>query len=717
MAERRAMRTWRLYILSCLVIVTLLTGAALALRLDRVQADIAARVDAELVADGQSWASAEISGRTARVMGTAPTVVAQRLAVESADRVWGVAFVVDGSGLLPLQRSYRWSAELQPDKVVVSGYVPSEDERLAILAAIAHTLPDRTVEDSMELARGQPVNFLGLVRFLVDRLVELQDGSVSLAGPAITIAGTARGEAEFNAAARALSSMVPASAELRNIRILPPRTERFEWRLDYDGKKAVMSGFVPSVASARDIGAALRATLPDVTLEDSTGLASGAPAGFTSAAIFAAYQLAHLTEGSAAMDGPVLNMVGKAKSVADYEQALAEITARQGRQTGGIGFGSVDIVPAAVDPYVWRAERAGGRVTLTGYVPTIEARNLVLQNAAELFDGIEVSDHLRVADGDPKMDWIGAIAFGLGQLARLDKGTVSLTGRNYDIAGEALSTEAYLTLRQELGRTLPASMELRHSAVAPAAISPFLFAVVRGAGSVSFTGYVPTDEVAEQIVGAAKPKFGSDAFDIRLQLAGGVPDGFVAAVSAGLQAVSRLEGGRLDVVDRKLSVSGVAVSETARSDIERTLRAAMPENFELASSMIVAVGGDPLTAPDCQTALRAEIGRDQVQFESGSAVVSPDSYGLIDRLAAIAQRCPAATIEVAGHTDSAGGSRKNQAISEERAAAVIDLLVQDGVRRERLTAIGYGQSRPIASNSTAAGRAQNRRIEFNVVGQ
>jgi OmpA-OmpF porin, OOP family len=228
---------------------------------------------------------------------------------------------------------------------------------------------------------------------------------------------------------------------------------------------------------------------------------------------------------------------------------------------------------------------------------------------------------------------------------------------------------------------------------------------------------VPTDEVAGAVVALAKPKFGKDAIDIRLELAGGVPDNFIDVVGAGLQAISRLEGGRLDLVDIKISVSGVAVSESARAAIESELRAAMPDGFTLAGSMIVAVGGDPLSGADCQTALRAELEHDQIEFDGGSTEVSPDSYGLIDRIAAVAQRCPAATIEVAGHTDSSGGTRKNQAISQDRAQAVIDRLVEDGVRRERLSAVGYGQSRPIASNSTAAGRAQNRRIEFNVVGQ
>ncbi|MBN9000080.1 MAG: OmpA family protein, partial [Rhizobiales bacterium] len=386
------------------------------------------------------------------------------------------------------------------------------------------------------------------------------------------------------------------------------------------------------------------------------------------------------------------------------------------REASGIAFGSIDIVPAAVDPYVWRAERGGGVVTLTGYVPTVEARAIVLAKAAELLGGVRVVEHLRVADGDPKMDWIGAISFALGQLSRLGKGTVALTGRNYDIAGEALSTAAYYTLTAELGRTLPASMELRRGSVAPAPISPFRFTAVRSGGRLTLSGYVPTDEVAKAIVSVARPKFGAGAVTIRLELAGGAPDGLVDAVTAGLQALSRLDDGRLELTDSKLAVSGVAVSDAAATSIEAALGASMPQGFTLYPAINVAVVGDPLSGADCQAALRAEIGKDPIAFD-GRATISPDSYGLVDRLAAIAQRCPAAKIEVAAHTDSAGGTRKNQAISEERAQAVVDRLVDDGVRRERLSAIGYGQSRPIASNSTPEGRAQNRRVELTVVGQ
>jgi OOP family OmpA-OmpF porin len=75
---------------------------------------------------------------------------------------------------------------------------------------------------------------------------------------------------------------------------------------------------------------------------------------------------------------------------------------------------------------------------------------------------------------------------------------------------------------------------------------------------------------------------------------------------------------------------------------------------------------------------------------------------------------PDPPIEVRGHTDSAGPAGPNQALSEERAAAVVDELVARGVPEDRLTATGAGETEPIAPNDTEEGRARNRRIELIV---
>jgi OOP family OmpA-OmpF porin len=108
------------------------------------------------------------------------------------------------------------------------------------------------------------------------------------------------------------------------------------------------------------------------------------------------------------------------------------------------------------------------------------------------------------------------------------------------------------------------------------------------------------------------------------------------------------------------------------------------------------------------------LGKGSIRFDSGRAVIDPDSTGLLDRLIETAMRCPAATIEISGHTDGDGEDAFNQALSEKRAQAVADYLVKAGLPADRFTAVGYGSTQPIASNDTDEGKAQNRRIEFLV---
>jgi OOP family OmpA-OmpF porin len=104
----------------------------------------------------------------------------------------------------------------------------------------------------------------------------------------------------------------------------------------------------------------------------------------------------------------------------------------------------------------------------------------------------------------------------------------------------------------------------------------------------------------------------------------------------------------------------------------------------------------------------------RIEFDGGKAELSEESLGLLDRVAAVLDRCPDAPVEIGAHTDSDGSSSMNNDLSQQRAEAVTEYLVGLGIRRERLTAEGFGEAKPIADNSTADGRAQNRRIEFVV---
>jgi OmpA-OmpF porin, OOP family len=106
-----------------------------------------------------------------------------------------------------------------------------------------------------------------------------------------------------------------------------------------------------------------------------------------------------------------------------------------------------------------------------------------------------------------------------------------------------------------------------------------------------------------------------------------------------------------------------------------------------------------------------------VKFDFDKAVVKPNSYGDVKNLADFMKQYPATHVEVAGHTDSVGPDAYNQKLSQRRADAVKQVLVKDGVAANRVTSVGYGESRPVADNATEAGRAVNRRVEAAVEAQ
>jgi outer membrane protein OmpA-like peptidoglycan-associated protein len=122
----------------------------------------------------------------------------------------------------------------------------------------------------------------------------------------------------------------------------------------------------------------------------------------------------------------------------------------------------------------------------------------------------------------------------------------------------------------------------------------------------------------------------------------------------------------------------------------------------------------PLTRQGCEHAIAGILAGEQIVFGSGSAKIDAKSGALLDQLAHEIRSCPGA-IRIEGYTDTVGRGRVNQRLSAARAAAVRDALIARGISPKRLTAHGYGARRAIADNSTEAGRAQNRRIEFHAV--
>lgn len=104
-----------------------------------------------------------------------------------------------------------------------------------------------------------------------------------------------------------------------------------------------------------------------------------------------------------------------------------------------------------------------------------------------------------------------------------------------------------------------------------------------------------------------------------------------------------------------------------------------------------------------------------ITFRTGSADLDPRFFRVLDSVGLVIRKYDQTLVEIAGHTDNVGGEAANQRLSESRAGTVAQYLIGKGVLQERTIVIGGGEQHPVASNATEQGRAQNRRVEINLL--
>jgi len=104
-------------------------------------------------------------------------------------------------------------------------------------------------------------------------------------------------------------------------------------------------------------------------------------------------------------------------------------------------------------------------------------------------------------------------------------------------------------------------------------------------------------------------------------------------------------------------------------------------------------------------------------FDLGKAKLRTESYTELSNVLQLMRENPTLRIEVSGHTDNTGTKKENKQLSAARAKAVATYLTDNGVDASRIESVGYGSDQPVVSNKTKAGRQQNRRVEFKIIGK
>ncbi|MGJ4948520.1 OmpA family protein [Bradyrhizobium sp. HKCCYLS20291] len=421
----------------------------------------------------------------------------------------------------------------------------------------------------------------------------------------------------------------------------------------------------------------------------------------------AALKAAVLDRTSVTVDGRDVYLRANAFSETGRRDAVAAVDAVPGVR---LVNDETRLVPEA-KPFVWSAERDVVRVTLGGNAPLPALKGKLVEATRAALQGVEVADQMGLARGAPPRFEDAALLL-IGQIGKLKDGKFTISDSDVSLSGMARELGGREAVAVALAK-LPEGFKVASNEVkAP----PYVFQAYKDpvAVTVTLSGNVPDENIHAVVVGSSSRKFFSEKVVDNLKNSIGAPSNFVNAVVPALGALSRLSTGTLVVSDRDIKISGDALYDAAAQQIRTGLSKDVPQGWQVKADITVKPAAAPVDPTVCQQLFAELLGKAKIRFETGRSDLDRDSTGLLDRLVEIAFRCPAANVEIIGHTDAEGDSAANQVLSQKRAQAVVDYLTKAGLPADRFSAIGYGSTQPIASNDTGDGRAQNRRIEFVV---
>jgi OmpA-OmpF porin, OOP family len=230
-------------------------------------------------------------------------------------------------------------------------------------------------------------------------------------------------------------------------------------------------------------------------------------------------------------------------------------------------------------------------------------------------------------------------------------------------------------------------------------------------GKVIAAGTVPDEASRAAILGKLRDVYGTSAVVDRLEIGGVVPppnwnEHMAKILNANLKQVHK---GQLQVNGTQITLKGNVANEAQRQQVISDMATALNPTYTIDNGLVVA------SAAPAQTLLDSTLSNRVVEFESGSATLTPAGNAILDEMFAAIKQIGSSKIQIIGHTDSSGSRQANIALSLARANSVRAYLVGKGIPAGTLSTVGAGPDRPLAANDTSEGRSKNRRIEFHLV--
>jgi OOP family OmpA-OmpF porin len=168
--------------------------------------------------------------------------------------------------------------------------------------------------------------------------------------------------------------------------------------------------------------------------------------------------------------------------------------------------------------------------------------------------------------------------------------------------------------------------------------------------------------------------------------------------------LKQISKGQLKIDGTQIDVKGEVHNESQRQQLASDMANALNPTYTIKNGLRVSASEQGL--------LDQTLANRTIEFETGSATLTPQGRAILDQMAAAMGKMTTKTVAIIGHTDNSGNRTSNIALSQARADAVKGYLVAKGIPPQQMTTTGVGPDQPIASNDTTDGRARNRRIEF-----
>jgi peptidoglycan-binding protein ArfA len=237
--------------------------------------------------------------------------------------------------------------------------------------------------------------------------------------------------------------------------------------------------------------------------------------------------------------------------------------------------------------------------------------------------------------------------------------------------------------------------------------------ILRNGNDFTLSGTLPDLSVKSGLLDALKAALGPGVNLIdKIDIKGGASAPDLSGIGALMTAAADIPDFDFRVEGSTMTLTGTAPSQEVKAALGDAAKAGWP-GVQVVNNITVTAAASGGSCETLQSDITAALSA-AINFETDGSTLTEASRQTLAGVAAAVKACPDARIAVTGYTDNTGGDAINIPLSDRRAKSVGDYLVSQGVPAQSVTTKGEGAANPVASNDTAAGRAENRRVEITV---